>query len=157
MKHLLYLAFSLALFAIAPAARAQQFSGTLEASGTPHGIEVTWTAGGQGSDGNAVAGSYVFRCTPGTGSCSTSTALCATPAVEPCWTNLTPSVNTAPNLLDPASDTGLAAGTTYAFAAQTVDITGDVSAFSNITTVAVPSAGFPANPNAPTGAAAKVQ
>jgi hypothetical protein len=115
--------------------------------GTPHGIEVTITApavGASAGNGNTVASYNIYRC-PGTCTATGSFA----------------KIDTTPDLslgyLDPSSDPGVTAGSTYTYAATVVDNKGNESVFSPLATVTVPSAGFPANPSAPSGCNAAVQ
>lgn len=126
-----------------PVPAGQTTNAPAQPSGTPHGILLSFTPGTQGSDTNALAGVDVFRCA---GTCTASS-------------NWGSSLNATPvagsTYLDPAA--GLTAGSTYSYYISEVDTAGNQSAPSNIATVAVPSTGFPANPNAPTGAAGAVQ
>jgi hypothetical protein len=130
---------AIAALALALPARAQGPG----ANGTPHGINLTWTAGAQGSDTNAVSGYNVYRTT---GACSSSNL--------PGSTAINASLVSGTSYLDPAA--GLAAGTTYCYGVATVDAKGNQSPYAT-TTVAVPSAGFPANPGAPGSLAGAVQ
>lgn len=136
-----------------PAAAAAQ---STSASAVAHGINVSWTAPAVPAGGNPIAGYEVFRCF---GACTAATPICAAPPTQPCWTVTTPAPISATSWLDPASDTALVAGGTYTFGAETFDTTGANSALSNVSTVEVPSTGFPVTvaPNAPTGVTPKVQ
>lgn len=116
-------------------------------SGTAHGIEVTLTApavGAAAGNGNTVAGYNIYRCA---GTCAATGA----------FTKIDTSLDLTLGYLDPASDSALTAGSTYTYAATVVDSAANESAFSPLATVTVPTTGFPANPSAPSGCAAKVQ
>lgn len=115
----------------------------LQVNGTPHGVELTWTAAPQGSDPDAIVGYFAFRChgtsTGSSPSCTTTTGT---------WTQLTPTPNAALSYLDPAAN-NFTLGDAYTYAVQTVDAKGKVSTWSNLSTVTVPSTGFPLNPGPP--------
>ena len=128
-----------------PAPAGQTTNAPSQPNGTPHGINLTWTPGVQGSDTNPLAGVDIFRAS---GSCATIAACSWGSSL-----NATPAPGSS--YLDPAA--GLTAGSTYSYYVSEVDSIGNQSAPSNIATVAVPSAGFPANPTAPTAAAGAVQ
>ena len=126
-------------------------------SSTPAAVIFTSTSSpAVPAGGNPIAGYEVFRCF---GACTAATPICAAPPTQPCWTVTTPAPISATSWLDPASDTALVAGGTYTFGAETFDTTGANSALSNVSTVEVPSTGFPVTvaPNAPTGVTPKVQ
>ena len=109
-------------------------------TGTLHGVLVSWVAPPAGSD--PAVGYFVYRCS---GTCTTSSTG---------WVQIDTVADLNVNYVDAAS--GLAAGTTYSYAAVVVDSTGDQSAFSNIATVTTPST-WAVNPGSPTGCNAKVQ
>ena len=116
---------------------------------TQHGILVTITAAAVGSpagNGNLVAGYNIYRC-PGT--CTSTGA----------FVKIDTSLDLTLGYLDPATDTGLTAGSTYTFAATVVDngTPANESGFSPLSTVTVPTSGFPANPTAPSGCKASTQ
>jgi hypothetical protein len=120
-------------------------------SATQHGILVTITAAAVGAaagNGNTVAGYNIYRC-PGT--CTAPTSGLGN------FVKIDTSLDLTLGYLDPSTDTGLTAGSTYTFAATVVDSAGNESNFSPLATVTVPTAGFPANPTAPSGCSAKTQ
>lgn len=132
--------FGLLLFVVA-------FGPTIAAAqnGTPHGVAVTLTVtpvGGAAGNGNTVAGYNIYRCA---GTCTA--------------TGNFVKIDTSPDLtsayLDPS--TNLTAGSAYTYAATVVDNTGLESSLSPLSTVTVPSSGFPTNPAPPSGCNAKVQ
>jgi len=120
--------------AVAAPAPAPQSGST----GTAHGINLVWTA----SSTSGVTYS-VYRQVG-----SFTAATWPSPIGTPIATGLT-----ALAYLDPAS--GLAASTTYSYGVAAVS--GSDQSGLDVTTVAVPSTGFPNNPNAPTGVTATVQ
>jgi hypothetical protein len=108
-------------------------------TGTPHGVNVTWTAPSPAGGSGTIAGYNVYRC-PGT--CT---------AASTAWVKIDTSLDLTNGYLDQST---LVAGSTYSYASTAVDSTGNESAFSNVATitfVAVP------NPGAPSGCNAKVQ
>jgi chitinase len=110
-------------------------------TGTPHGVEVKWTAPVAGTDPNAIAGYNIYQC-PGT--CTLTST----------WTKIDTSLDITTGYL--VSYTGLTAGAVYSYAATAVDTAGNESAFSNIATVTIPTTP-PSNPGAPTGCTATAQ
>ena len=132
------------LLVIASTAKAQ----SIQVAGTPHGVEVIYTAASQGTDPNAIAGYFIFRCS------GTATTCINTSPVG--WVQENTSPDAALSYLDPATN-GFTNGLSYTYAVQTVDVKGNVSVFSNTSTVQVPSSGFPSNPNAPAAPTVTVQ
>lgn len=114
-------------------------------TGTAHGVNITANVPSPVGGSGVLDGYNAYRCS---GTCT---------ATSGTWTKINPSLLTAPAYLDPASDSGLTAGATFSFAMTSVDSNGNESVLSNVATVAIPSAGFPTNPNAPSGCAAKTQ
>ncbi|MGH9452349.1 MAG: hypothetical protein ACRD2O_00085 [Terriglobia bacterium] len=113
-------------------------------SGSPHGVEVVFTAPPSVGGSGTLAGYNIYRCA---GTCTAASS----------WTLVTAALDLSTGYLDASSDAALTPGSTYSYAATAVDSTGHESAFSNIAAVTIPAAGFPSNPNAPGGCNAKVQ
>lgn len=107
---------------------------------TQHGIALKWNAVTQDVNGGTISGvTYlVWRATASAGT----------------FTQITASPIAATTYLDPAA--GLAAGTTYYYEVQ-AQSAGLDSTPSTATAVAVPSAGFPANPAQPAAPTGTVQ
>lgn len=128
-------------FAFSLTAKAQNVSGT------PHGMNLTWTAVAQGSDTNTIAGYNLYKCA------GAATVCVNTSPVG--WTELNTSPITGTSYLDPSTDS-FTDGSSYTYAVQTVDSAGNQSSFSNTVTLTVPTGGFPVNP-APASLTGKIQ
>jgi len=109
----------------------------INATGTAHGVEATWTL-----STSTTAGQYVWRCL---GTCTTTSTT---------WTMIQQLGAAQTAYLDPAA--GLTVNTTYSYAVQAFDTNGNQSSFSNVAVVVTPST-FPTNPQAHTGLTLKVQ
>lgn len=113
-------------------------------SGTPHGVNITWTApappvGGSGQ----LAGYNIYRCSNG------NTTPCTLSAGT--WVKIDTSLDVTTGYLDQST---LNSGQAYSYAATSVDTNNNESAFSNIATVTFSTI---TNPNPPTGCNAKQQ
>jgi len=143
MKSLLIrISILVCLFALGSTVKAQG----IQVTGTPHGVEVTYTAATQGTF--PIAGYFIFRCT-GTASVCVNTSPVG-------WVQENATANAGLAYLDPATN-NFTNGSSYTYAIQTVDTKGNVSVFSGTSTVQVPSAGFPSNPTAPSAPTVTVQ
>lgn len=113
-------------------------------NGSQHGVMVTWTAPNPIGGSGALQGYQLFRC-PGT--CANS---------SPNWTAVSPVI-TSTFFLD--TNSGASApqtGQAYSYAVLDIDSNGNMSTFSNIAGVSIPSS-WPSNPGAPAGCNARVQ
>jgi hypothetical protein len=113
----------------------------LAQNGTPHGVSVTFSAPSPIGGSGTIAGYNIYQCL---GTCTATST----------WVKVDTSLDLTTAYLVPLN--GLTLGATYSYAATTVDSNGNESVFSNIATVTLPATA-PTNPNAPTGAVAKVQ
>jgi len=115
----------------------------LAQNGTPHGVNLTWTASATNTNGatDTIAGYNVYRCP---GACASSSAN---------WMKIDTTLDMTAGYLDQST---LTPGAQYSYAATAIDASGDESAFSNVTTVTLPSTP-PANPTPPTALTAKQQ
>lgn len=110
-------------------------------TGTPHGVNVTFNAPSPVGGSGTIAGYFIFQC-PGT--CTISST----------WTKVNSVLDISTGYLVPF--TGLTAGSTYSYAAATVDSAGNQSSFSNIATITLPTT-LPSNPGSPSGCSAVIQ
>src|SRR5277367_4383886 len=110
-------------------------------TGTPHGVNVTFSAPSPVGGSGTIAGYNIYQCL---GTCTITST----------WAKVDATLDLTTGYLVPLA--GLTLGATYSYAATTVDSTGNESGFSNIATVTLPATA-PTNPNAPTGTIAKVQ
>jgi hypothetical protein len=115
----------------------------LAQNGTPHGVNLTWSVSTTNTNGatDTIAGYNIYRCP---GACASSSAN---------WTKIDATLDMSAGYLDQSA---LSPGAQYSYAATAVDTSGNESAFSNITTVTLPSTP-PANPTPPTSLSAKQQ
>lgn len=111
-------------------------TGVFAQTGTQHGIALTWNAVTVASGEPALAGYNVYKGVGGAPTVKINTALVV-----------------GTSYLDPNSD--LTAGTSYEYDVTAVDVNGNESAASNITTIT--PAVLIVNPPAPSGCSGKLQ
>lgn len=115
----------------------------LAQNGTPHGVNLTWTASTTNTNGakDTITRYNIYRCP---GACASNSAN---------WAKIDATLDLSTGYLDQST---LTPGAQYSYTATAVDTNGNESAFSNITTVTLPSTP-PANPTPPTALSAKQQ